>query len=153
MAFPSAWALLEAYASPGGYLRAMSRENLEVAEQAIAAVNERDVDGYLALCTSDVEMVSPVASLEGTDRGAAGIRHFFSMLDEATDNFRLELERVEAVGGDRAFAFTRVSRASEGGIPVAALSASVYDLAEGKIRRVQVFLDRQEALEAVGLSE
>jgi ketosteroid isomerase-like protein len=131
----------------------MSRENLEVAERAIAAVDERDVDGYLALCAPDVEMVGPVASLEGTDRGAEGIRHFFSMVDEATDNFRLELERVEAVGEDRVLAFTRLSGASEGGIPVAALAASVYDLAEGKITRVQVFLDRQDALEAVGLSE
>jgi ketosteroid isomerase-like protein len=129
----------------------MSQENLEVAERAIAAVNERDVDGYLSLCTPDVEMVSPVASLEGIDRGAKGIRHYFSNLDESTDNFRIELERVEAVGGDRVLAFTRLSGASEGGIPIAAGAASLYDLAEGKIRRVQVFLDRQEALEAAGL--
>lgn len=131
----------------------MSQEDVEVTERAIAAINERDVDGYLGLCTPDVEMVSPVASLEGTDRGAEGIRHYFSILDEASSNFRLELERVEAVGDDRVLAFTRFSVASEGGIPFAGSAASVYDLAEGKIRRVQVFLDRQQALEAVGLRE
>jgi ketosteroid isomerase-like protein len=32
-------------------------------------------------------------------------------------------------------------------------SANVYDLVDGKIRRVRIFLDRQEALEAVGLRE
>jgi hypothetical protein len=30
---------------------------------------------------------------------------------------------------------------------------NVYDLVNGKIRRVQVFLNRREALEAVGLPE
>jgi len=32
-------------------------------------------------------------------------------------------------------------------------TGNVYELTEGKIRRVQIFLDRQEALEAAGLSE
>jgi hypothetical protein len=32
-------------------------------------------------------------------------------------------------------------------------SANVYDLADGKIRRVRIFLDRREALKAAGLSE
>jgi hypothetical protein len=32
-------------------------------------------------------------------------------------------------------------------------SANVYDLAHGKIKCIRIFLDRQEALEAVGLSE
>jgi hypothetical protein len=32
-------------------------------------------------------------------------------------------------------------------------ATNVWDLADGKIRRVRIFLDRREALEAVGLSE
>jgi hypothetical protein len=32
-------------------------------------------------------------------------------------------------------------------------TANVYDLVEGKIRRVRIFMDRQEALAAVRLSE
>jgi hypothetical protein len=30
-------------------------------------------------------------------------------------------------------------------------AANVYELTDGKIRRVRIFLDRKEALEAVGL--
>jgi hypothetical protein len=30
-------------------------------------------------------------------------------------------------------------------------SANVYDFTEGKIRRIRIFLDRSEALKAVGL--
>jgi hypothetical protein len=32
-------------------------------------------------------------------------------------------------------------------------TTNVYDFAGGKIKRVRIFRDRQEALEAVGLSE
>jgi hypothetical protein len=32
-------------------------------------------------------------------------------------------------------------------------TATVYDLADGRVRRIRVFLDRQEAFEAVGLHE
>jgi hypothetical protein len=30
---------------------------------------------------------------------------------------------------------------------------NIYDLTDGKIMRIRIFLDRKEALEAVGLSE
>jgi hypothetical protein len=53
-------------------------------------------------------------------------------------------------------AFVRISatgRAS--GLPAASdmPTVNVYELTEGKIRRVRIFLDRKEALEAVGLPE
>lgn len=131
----------------------MSQENVKVVERAIAAINERDVEGYLALCTADVELVSPVASLEGTGRGADGVRHYFSMMDDATSSFRLDVERVEGVGDDRVLAFTRISGVSAGGVPFAQPTASLYVVGDGKISCVQVFLDRQEALEAVGYRE
>ena len=38
------------------------------------------------------------------------------------------------------------------GIVTGAESANVYDFIDGKISRVRVFLDRDEALKAVGLS-
>jgi hypothetical protein len=36
---------------------------------------------------------------------------------------------------------------------LAAPSTNVYDLIDGKISHVRIFLDRQEALKAVGLEE
>jgi uncharacterized protein (TIGR02246 family) len=131
----------------------MSQENVEIAERAIAAVNERDIDGYLALCAPDVEQVSPLTPLEGINQGAEGIRRYFSGLDEGASTFHLDLERVEAVGDDRVLMFTRVTAVSKGGVPFDHRAANVYELAEGKIRRVQIFLDRAAALAAVGLRD
>jgi hypothetical protein len=46
---------------------------------------------------------------------------------------------------------TGTGRAS--GIPQDSRHANVYDFAGGKIERIRIFLDRQEALEAAGLRE
>ena len=46
--------------------RAMSQENVEVVERAVAAVNDRDIDGYLACCTEDIQLQTPVSPIEGT---------------------------------------------------------------------------------------
>ena len=41
----------------------MSQENVEMVKRAVAAINQRDIDGYLACCTEDVQLVTPVADV------------------------------------------------------------------------------------------
>jgi ketosteroid isomerase-like protein len=56
--------------------------------------------------------------------------------------------------GDQVLATIRereVGRAS--GAPVEVTTLAVFTLADGKVTQLQVFDDRQQALEAVGLSE
>ena len=48
----------------------MSEENVRLVERAIAAINARDIDGYLACCTDDVELRTPMAALGGMYQGA-----------------------------------------------------------------------------------
>jgi ketosteroid isomerase-like protein len=131
----------------------MSEENVAVVQRVIAALNDRDVDRYLAFCSPDVELVSPVAAIEGSSRGPEGIRQFFAGLDESTNEFRLDVERLQAVDEDRVLAMVQLRFTSQGGIQLNQAIANVYDLAGGKVRRVRVFLDRAKALEAAGLSE
>jgi hypothetical protein len=40
----------------------VSKDHLEVVKEAIAAVNDRDVDRYLACCTEDIQLVTPAAA-------------------------------------------------------------------------------------------
>jgi hypothetical protein len=56
----------------------MSEEHIEVVRRAIAAVNERDFEGYLACCTDDVELCTPLAEVTGLYQGPGGIRRFFT---------------------------------------------------------------------------
>ena len=132
----------------------MSQENVEVVERAVAAVNARDIERYLACCTPDIEMRTPLADIGGAYEGLDGIRRFFADIEDAAPEFRLELERVVAIGRDRVLAFVLTSASGRtSGLPVDTPAGNVYHLVDGKIRRLQIFVDRQEALAALGLSE
>jgi ketosteroid isomerase-like protein len=132
----------------------MSEENVRLVERAIAAINARDIKGYLACCTESVKLETPVAAVGGVYEGIDGISRFFTDIEEAAPDFRLELDGVEEVDSKRVIAFLRMSstgRAS--GLPMAPPTTNVYDLIDGKISHVRIFLDRQEALKAVGLTD
>jgi ketosteroid isomerase-like protein len=64
----------------------------------------------------------------------------------------IEVQRVQAIGDSRALAFLRVSSTGRvSGIVTSAESGNVYDFVDGKISRIRIFLDRDEAVKAVGL--
>ena len=133
--------------------RAMPEENVEIVSRAIAAINDRDVDAYLALCDPDFELINPFAAIEGPNRGEAGIRNFFQAIDEGATRFELEVERLRSLGNDRVLAFLILNVESERGFPQIQPLTNLYDLKDGKLLLVRVFFDREEALEAAGLSE
>jgi ketosteroid isomerase-like protein len=130
----------------------MSQENVRLVERAIAAINARDIEGYLACCTENVKLETQLAAVGGVYEGIDGIGRFFTDIEEAAPDFRIELDGVEEVDSKRVIAFMRTSstgRAS--GIRLAAPQTNVYDLIDGKINHIRIFLDRQEALKALGL--
>jgi hypothetical protein len=147
----------------------MPQDRVQVVERLIAAVNDRDIDGYLACCTDDVRLQTPWAPVEGAYEGREAISRFFADLMDTLPDFRLSIESAEPIGDTRLLAFVRVSvsgRAS--GIPVAAATgggaadasgsgrlatANVYDFVEGKIASIRVFMDRGEAVEAASLPD
>jgi ketosteroid isomerase-like protein len=132
----------------------VAEENVRLVERAIAAINARDIEGYLACCTEDVKLETPVAAVGGVFEGIDGIRRYFADIEEAGPDFRIELDGVEEVDSKRMIAFLGFSstgRAS--GIPLAAPLTNVYDLVDGKIGHVRIFVDRHEALKAAGLEE
>jgi ketosteroid isomerase-like protein len=132
----------------------MPQENVRLVERAIAAINARDIEGYRACCTENVKLETPMAAVGGVYEGIDGIRRFLTDVEEAAPDFRIELDGVEEVDSKRVIAFLRNSstgRAS--GIRMAWPQTNVYDLLDGKISHVRIFVDRQEALKAVGMAE
>ena len=125
---------------------------MRLVERAIAAINARDIEGYLACCTENVKLETPLAAVGGVYEGIDGIRRYFTDIEDAAPDFRIELDGVEEVDSKRVLAFLRISstgRAS--GIRMAMPLTNVYDLIDGKLSDIRIFLDRQEALKAVGL--
>jgi ketosteroid isomerase-like protein len=132
----------------------VSQQNVETVRRAIAAINARDLDAYLACCTENVELLTPMAPLGAEYAGADGIRRFFTDIEDVGPDFRIEVQSVQAVGDNNVIAFIRTSatwRAS--GIVTDTEQTNVYDFADGKIKRIRIFWDRSEALKAVGLTE
>ena len=127
---------------------------MRLVERAIAAINARDIEGYRACCTENVKLETPMAAVGGVYEGIDGIRRFLTDVEEAAPDFRIELDGVEEVDSKRVIAFLRNSstgRAS--GIRMAWPQTNVYDLIDGKISHIRIFIDRDEALKAVGLEE
>jgi ketosteroid isomerase-like protein len=132
----------------------MPQENARLVERAIAAINARDIEGYLACCTENVKLETQLAAVGGVYEGIDGISRFFTDIEEAGPDFRIELDGVEEVDSQRVLAFMRTSSTGRvSGIRLAGSSTNVYDLIDGKISHIRIFLDRQEALKAVGLEE
>lgn len=132
----------------------MPQENVRLVERAIAAINARDVENYRACCTENVKLETPMAAVGGVYEGIDGIRRFLTDIEDAVPDWRIELEGVEEVDSKRVLAFLRNSstgRAS--GVRMAWSQTNVYDLIDGKISHIRIFVDRQEALKAVGLEE
>src|SRR6266550_7977096 len=87
----------------------MSQENVEIVKRAIAAVNDRDIDGYLACCTEDVQMRTPLASIGAVYEGMDAIRRFFADIQDTVPDFRIEVERLDSIAPNRVLAFIRVT--------------------------------------------
>src|ERR1700683_3601118 len=128
----------------------MSQENMRMVERAIAAINARDIEGYLACCTKDVKLETPMAAVGGVYEGIDGIRRFFTDIEEAAPDFRIELDGAEEVDSKRVIAFMRTgSTGRTSGIRMtASTQANVYDLLDGKISHIRIFFDRNEGRKA-----
>ena len=136
----------------------MSRENVEVVRTIYDAVARRDVatpfDLYAEDIVWDLSNWRP-AELDPKPvyTGHEGVREAWRDRLMAWGEVDYEVEELMDIG-DRVVAIIRdrqVGRSS--GVPINSAHAAVWTLADGKVTRLQVFDDRQEALEAVGLRE
>jgi len=130
----------------------MSAENVEVLRRAIDAYNRRDLTEALAQMHGDVEWES---GLPGTTpyRGRDGVRRMWEEVEIAWEALKLVPQRF-IDGGDVVVAdCTLVARGRTSGSPVEGPQVGVVDFDGGLIRRVRLFTERAEALEAAGLSE
>ena len=62
----------------------MPAENVSLVERAIAAVNARDIEGYLACCSEEVRLSTPLAELSGDYQGQEAIKRFFADIADTT---------------------------------------------------------------------
>lgn len=98
----------------------------------------------------------PEASWVGMDEdylGHEGVRRYLRAVYEAFEDYRPEIEQIIDVGEGRVLTLAvEHGRGRGSGAPVqAARTAHLWTLRDGKAVRIDLFLDRERALEAVGL--
>jgi len=77
-----------------------SQELRAIAEAALRALNEGDLDAYLAVIAEDVEFTSMIAEVEGeTFRGHRGVRAWWETVRRAFDGIQWELLDLEESDG------------------------------------------------------
>jgi ketosteroid isomerase-like protein len=133
----------------------MSQQNVEVVCAMIDAVNRGDWDATIKDAAPD--FVWDNSRAIGTDNrvvltSAEQARDFFKELNEIWESFRIEINETIPIGDHVVVPHTGHVR-GRGGIEVHARTTWLFTIHDGKIERVCLYQDKQEALDAAGLSE
>jgi ketosteroid isomerase-like protein len=128
--------------------------NLDVVRAGFAAYNAGDVEGLLAVCASDVELVPLPSLLTGEPyRGHQGVRDYLDAITEDWSQRAVELDRLIEAGDQVVLRGRFQARARSSGVEVDAPAAWVVTLRDGRVVRLRAYTDTREALEAVGLRD
>ena len=134
----------------------MSQENVELVRRAYDASLRSDWDSLSELMDPDFEFRGTVGGLE-EGRIARGAQQFMEVFEkedlDAWEERRFEPEDfIDA--GDCVVVLQREYRRGRGsGVELEAETAVVFEVRGGRVVLIQGYMDRAEALEAVGLSE
>jgi ketosteroid isomerase-like protein len=130
-------------------------DNLDIVRRHFEARSDGDIDAMVRDMDAQVELdlTRSIAPYRGSYRGHEAVGGLVQTLREAWDEMTWEPEElIEA--GDRVVAVLRMSGRGKGsGIEARARGANVFTIRNGKIIRVQVFQDKHDALETVGLQQ
>jgi ketosteroid isomerase-like protein len=134
----------------------MSQENVDLALAFTAAYNARDIDAAVDLCVADVN-VFPDASVFPESGSLVGRDNYRSLLEGSWSAWRScahTAEEVLDIGDGRVL--IRGDWGGKGvasGVEVYQTLSAIYTVRDGRITKVEYFLDHDKALEAAGLAE
>lgn len=131
----------------------MPEENVEIVRSVYERLNRRDVEGVVELCDDDfvMDMSGRVFNPE-TYRGHDGIRRFHDDVVDCWESYRWDIEETR-VAGDSVVAMLHCTGNTRDGPEVSWRVAWLWTLRDGRPVAVRFFLERADALEAVGLSQ
>ena len=131
----------------------MSQETVNVARNAVAAFNRRDVPALVELTTDDFRWVTWTGTVETTVYdGAEGLAGYFQDAD-VWEVLNLDVQEFRDLGDKVLVVGMFHARGGGSGVEVRAPYYSAFFVREGKLARVLSFRTEEEALEAVGLRE
>jgi len=133
----------------------MSQENVEVTRGGFDAFNRGDLDWISERHHPAIEWTTTSEDPDaGTHRGRDSVRRYFEQWMESFSELRGEIEECFEVSDGRVFAAAHfIGRGRTSGVEMDWRLFLVYTYTDGTVLRAEEYFDRNEALEALGLSE
>ena len=128
----------------------MSQENVEIVRRSVEAEARGDLSAALAHLDPDVKWS---AAEESAFEGVAAVRSYLEQWKEAWDDYEVRAEEYIDAGDRVVVTLHFRGRGKLSGVETEARSHFVYTLRDCKTVSVVEYLDREQALEAAGLSE
>jgi ketosteroid isomerase-like protein len=131
----------------------MSEENVEIVRRLIDAVNRIDNSGLMLVDPAVMFQDYPGLPDAEWHQGHEGMLASVAKLREVIGNFRLDGANFLTSGDQVLFDWRATGHGRRARVPVSLEGAAVATCRSGKLVRLEVFVTREEALEAAGLSE
>ena len=134
----------------------MSQENVEIVRSIVAAWERGDFSSA-EWAHREIEYVIADGPLPGSWVGRAGMVEGWRGFLDAWQDFRAEAKEFRELEGGRVLALVQFSgRGKASGLDVGqmkSMGANLFHLRDGEVTRLVTYMDRERALEAVGLRE
>ena len=131
----------------------MSKQNVELHQRSIDAVNDRDLSAFLALMDDDVEAVSRIVAVEGGLHGHEGIRRWWDEWLGAFPDYEIEVDEIQDLGDVTIASMRAVGHGAGSNVPLEDNIWLATRWRRGKCIWWRVLYSWDEALEAAGVSE
>jgi ketosteroid isomerase-like protein len=132
----------------------VSQENVEAVRRGLDAFARRDVDALAALSSAGIEIrLVGVVGEPVCYRGVDGIRQYFEDVGGQWASLSFEIEEIRDLGDQILAIGTERALGRASGAQVHGPGAFAVTFEGGLVTAMQAFVDRAEALEAVGLEE
>ena len=133
----------------------MSRENVEIVRRWVQAWDWEDLSAWLEFLDRDIRWIPTPQHPEETDiRGHDQTLAFLHEWVAPWDTYTVRLAEIIDANGDVVFVVLRHSgQQSQSGLELDMSLPGIITFRRGKIIETRWFLERSDALEAVGLRE
>jgi steroid delta-isomerase-like uncharacterized protein len=131
------------------------KDNIEFAQEQIAALNARDLDSYLSRID---ESYTGESEMGGSVRGREGVRQYLETILRAFPDLKLEIEEIVANGNTvvTQFQMTATHKGAYAGIAatnksIVLQACNIAELRNGKSIRGRLYADNAKLLQQLGV--
>jgi ketosteroid isomerase-like protein len=131
----------------------MSQHDVEIVRRHMVAYASGDYEGALAAYHPDVVCDATVRPEGRVYEGREGVAEAIRVWAGAWEDWRFELDELIDAGDRVVMVVREFARGKGSGAPVVQETFWVYTLRSGRIVHAKVLVDRNQALEAAGLTD